>query len=442
MRTNRFRLLLAALLPLAMAAQVEVSYEAGLTANAGNNELAPHYIMANHGGVVTQQFSTLLHGGIWHTMDTTRRLSWGAGVEAWGGWASTAAYWQVNNSSSSAFPSGGDDPASSSAEPFFVMPPINHQRPANVWLQQAWVEGKYRGVQLVLGAKRHESPMVNDCLSSGDMVWSQNARPLVGARAGFVNFQTIPFTRGWVQINGEVGYYKPGDNKWLEHHYNYRNHFITTGWWMNYKYLHLRSNPNKPLVVTLGMQAAHGRPQRVGIAAVTGKEQIVAVGDSHGAGGSVQAIGGVEGQLRAPAAQRRELRLHAAPEVAYHDVAGGGEVHVRFGEAEARQHAFVVVAEDPLAVPQRYLRHRRFARQRLHARGVHALARHGLQHAPAICVRAHRADVRRFAAEAAGVHRHVHRAAAWIGRAAVEIGVIINAIAANGRELHCVPPLM
>ena len=54
MRTKRFRLLLAALLPLAMAAQVEVSYEAGLSANAGNNELAPHYIMANHPGTRTR----------------------------------------------------------------------------------------------------------------------------------------------------------------------------------------------------------------------------------------------------------------------------------------------------------------------------------------------------------------------------------------------------
>ena len=56
---KRTKLLLAALLPMAMAAQVEVNYEAGLTANAGDNELAPHYIMANRGGVVTQQFSTL-----------------------------------------------------------------------------------------------------------------------------------------------------------------------------------------------------------------------------------------------------------------------------------------------------------------------------------------------------------------------------------------------
>ena len=248
---HQLSLLVAAVLPLAMAAQVDIQYEAGVTANAGNSDLAPHYILANQGGTVTQQYGTQLHGALWHAMDTTIRLSWGAGIEAWGGWTSNATYY--NNYYYVEEVTEGDHYV---MHHYYPVGTENPQHPARVWLQQAYLEGKYRGVQLVLGAKRHESPMVDDRLSSGDLVWSQNARPLVGARAGFVNFQTIPLTRGWVQINGEVGYYKPGDNKWLEHHYNYWNHFITTGWWMNYKYLHLRSNPNKPLVVTLGMQAA------------------------------------------------------------------------------------------------------------------------------------------------------------------------------------------
>lgn len=235
-------LLLAAMLPTTLVAQVDVDYEVGLAANAGNSDLAPHYIMANQGGVTTQRHGALLHAGAWHPMDTTSRLSWGAGIDMWGGWASDVTYHRYRYA---------DNPLRT------VEGTINNpQHPARLWLQEAFVEGKYRGVQLMMGAKRHQSPMVDDELSSGDLTWSATARPMVGARAGFVNFQSIPFTRGWVQINGEVGYYKPGDDKWLENHYNYYNHFITTGWWMNYKYLHLRSNPNKPLVVTLGMQAA------------------------------------------------------------------------------------------------------------------------------------------------------------------------------------------
>ena len=79
---------------------------------------------------------------------------------------------------------------------------------------------------------------------------------MMGVGGGFVNFQTVPLTHGWLQVNGEVGYYKPGDNQWLEHHFNYYNHFLTTGWWMNYKNFYFRSHPDKPLVVTVGMQAA------------------------------------------------------------------------------------------------------------------------------------------------------------------------------------------
>lgn len=164
-------------------------------------------------------------------MDTTRRVAWGAGASVWGGWTSSADYYHYNQKD-------------------------NHQHPARLWLQEAYLEGKHRSVSLTLGAKQHLSPIVNDELSSGDMVWSANARPMPGIKMGFVNFQNIPLTNGWVQLNGEIGYYKPGDDKWLEHHYNYYNHFITTDWWMNYKYLHLRSNPHQPLVVTLGMQAA------------------------------------------------------------------------------------------------------------------------------------------------------------------------------------------
>ena len=212
--------------------QVDVSWQAGATLNASDGALAPYYIGSMRGGTVTQQHSTLLHAGLCHEMDTTRRLSWGAGVELWGGWASSASYAGTRITAA------------------------HNEHPARLWVQQAWLEGKHRGVRLTLGAKHAGSPLLSDDLTSGDLVRSGNSRPMVGVNGGFVNFQTVPFTRGWLQVAGEVGYYKPGDNKWLENHFNYYNHFLTTGWWMNYKNLYFRSHPDKPLVVTIGMQAA------------------------------------------------------------------------------------------------------------------------------------------------------------------------------------------
>lgn len=215
-------------------AQVQLDWQVGLTAGAGDSQLAPYYIAANRGGTVTQQYSTLLNAGIYHHMDTTRRLSWGAGVELWGGWTSSATY--------------GLNPSSLGV--------THDEHPARVWVQQAWLEGKYRSVFIALGAKQQGSPLLSDDLSSGDLTRSANARPMMGVGGGFVNFQSVPFTRDWLQIRGELGYYKPADDKWLEHHYNYYNHFITTGWWLNYKNLYFRSHPGKPFVFTIGMQAA------------------------------------------------------------------------------------------------------------------------------------------------------------------------------------------
>ncbi|MBR6284532.1 MAG: hypothetical protein IKR25_09600 [Muribaculaceae bacterium] len=226
---------------MAAAGQVDVHWQAGATVNSGSGALAPYHIASLRGGTVTQQHSTLLHAGIAHELDTTQRLSWGAGMELWGGWASSAAY------------SKYDQMHSSLTSPLST---THNEHPARAWVQQAWAEGKWRGVRLTLGAKHAGSPLLNDDLTSGDLTRSGNARPMVGVSGGFVNFQTVPFTHGWLQVNGEVGYYKPGDNQWLEHHYNYYNHFLTTGWWMNYKNLYFRSHPQKPLVVTIGMQAA------------------------------------------------------------------------------------------------------------------------------------------------------------------------------------------
>lgn len=223
-------------------AQVQLDYEAGMTMNAGSETLAPYYIMAGRGGTVTQQHSALLHAGINHKMDTTTRLSWGAGVELWGGWASSTDYLRFSPVETV---SGID-----------IGPWVNPQHPARAWVQQAFAEGKYRGVYVTLGQKQHHSALLNDALSSGDMTMSSNARPMPGMRAGFVNFQNIPFTHGWVQIDGELGYYKMTDDHWLKNHYNEYNHFVTTGSWLHYKNLYLRTKPGQRVVFTVGMQAA------------------------------------------------------------------------------------------------------------------------------------------------------------------------------------------
>ena len=210
-------------------------FSVGMVANAGNSELAPYYIGSNCGGGITQQYSALANASLYHLLDARERFSWGAGIDVWGGYASSAGYERyVGNGQFE----------------------VQQQHPARIWVQEAYVEAKYRSIFAVAGQARKSSPIVKFWLSSGDLVWSNNARPPVGLRAGFIDFQNIPFTKGWVQIKGEFGYFRQLDDKWLENHYNYYNQFITTGTWLHYKSLHFRTKPDKPLVFTIGAQSS------------------------------------------------------------------------------------------------------------------------------------------------------------------------------------------
>ena len=213
-----------------------VEYCGEVIANAGGGEFAPYYLMSNNFGVLTQPYSMLARISAKRTMDLNRRFSWGFGADVIGGFSSSRGYERFSIEDNS-----------------MVM---IQRRPAAVRLQQLYGEVKYRSLFLTAGLKEVGSAMLNDRLSSGDLTWSANARPIPGVRAGFHGFENIPFTNGWVQINGELFYGRPSDNHWLEDHYNYENYFVTTGRWINYKRLYLRTNPHQPVSVTVGMQAA------------------------------------------------------------------------------------------------------------------------------------------------------------------------------------------
>ena len=228
--------MLACLAALSLNAQVDVKYCVGVEANTGDKELTPHYMMSNHEGVFTQQHQALAYAGVTMRPAVDNKFTWRVGLSAYAGWASDATYRRYDVEKQT-----GVD---------------NEQHPARAWIQTAYVQGRYRCLQATLGAKTERSEIVNHTLSSGDLVRSNNARPMMGLNAGFTQFENIPLTNGWVQIKGQVGYYRTGDDKWLENHHNNCNPFVTTDYWVNYKYVYFRTNPDKPFMVTGGMQAA------------------------------------------------------------------------------------------------------------------------------------------------------------------------------------------
>lgn len=222
-------------------------YEAEAIMAAGSNEFAPYYIMSNNHGILSQSKDALLRLSLKQDWDTTRRFSYGFGAEVIGGYASATDYLRFYPDATANGIPGAIDVTNGALLP-------HSERPAAFWLQQLYGELRYRGVFMTVGLKAHRSALLNFALSSGDLVESGNSRPIPEVRVGFNDFQNIPFTNGWVQIQGELSYGKLTDNKWLRNHYNYYDAHLNQGALYTYKRCYFRTKPSMPLSVTVGLQ--------------------------------------------------------------------------------------------------------------------------------------------------------------------------------------------
>lgn len=234
----RFKLTSVIALIASLTAAAEpftLNYSASMELNGGPNEFAPYYISALRHGKINSGRGADLDLSVWHTIDLNRRFSYAFGVEGLGRVGNKIDYQRYN-----------------AAEARWT---DNRTSSSSVWLHQLYGTVKYRGVFLTAGLKEFESKLLNERLSSGDLSESSNTRPIPGARIGFVDFQNIPLTKGWVQIQGEIGYYKSTDDTWQRDRYNYWNYHITDGWWYNYKNIYFRTKPSENFCFTLGMQA-------------------------------------------------------------------------------------------------------------------------------------------------------------------------------------------
>lgn len=204
--------------------------------NVGSGPFAPSLIMANRAGTLTQSKGVYQRAGIFHHLDDSCKFSYSFGFDAYFQEASSVDYdkWIFTDDKFQSIP----------------------RRPAAAVIQQLFGMIKYRSLFFFAGMKEHERTFLFNPLSSGDLTVSNNARPIPQIRFGFWDFVDIPLTNHWVQIIGDIAYGKFLDSKWNEQHYNYFNGYLTTNVWFHYKRLHLRSNPDKPFVATVGMQHA------------------------------------------------------------------------------------------------------------------------------------------------------------------------------------------
>ena len=221
------------LMPSAARGDYEFTAGGRLFAGAGSSEFAPYYLNSGKHGRLTQSDNVLLDLYACDSLSLSRRFDFAWGVEALGGYESKADYMRYHEDKGWT---------------------LNPQKPASVWLQQLYAEVKWRCLYLSVGMKDKGSVFVDNRLSSGDLIWSGNTRGIPEVRIGFVDFQTIPWLKGWVQADPCIGYGKMMDADWINNHYNYYSGMRHPGNYWTYKRIYLRSNPEKNFMFQLGFQ--------------------------------------------------------------------------------------------------------------------------------------------------------------------------------------------
>ena len=209
-------------------------YSLSMAGNAGNGIFAPYYLSANKHGLVTHSKSGYLRASVFKGLEMNKRFSYEFGIDLVGLMSSTSPVSYYSDGNLKTYNPGV----------------------SSFLIQQAYIGMKYRMIFISAGCRELTDEVVNFELSSGGLVWSGNARPIPQVRAGFIDFVDIPFTKGWVQIKGELAYGKFMDNDFLRDHYNYYNQYITTDALYHHKSISFRSNPDKPFVVTIGAELA------------------------------------------------------------------------------------------------------------------------------------------------------------------------------------------
>lgn len=234
---SRLMILTASLLTMGSAsADIHLDYEASVTAQASSKSLAPYMLGSWNEGRYMEGNGFWQNAGIVKPIDISRQFDWSVGVGYLAGIGSNTLYdrWDEDTQSWG----------------------VNGARRNAFRLTQLFGELKYRALYLRIGMKNSESGIVDNGLSSGDLIRSNNATPIPGVAVGFLDFVDIPFTNGWVQIDGELMYGRMMDDGFKKREFNLFSGVEALNLYYNYKRCYFRTNPTKPFSVTVGMQAA------------------------------------------------------------------------------------------------------------------------------------------------------------------------------------------
>ena len=125
------------------------------------------------------------------------------------------------------------------------------------YLQQCYVNLSWQDFFIEAGTRELKPVLRNPVLSSGAFTKGNNAKPIPQVHVGTNGFWTVPYTKGWLQINADFGYGKLLDSDYREKQFlreGSGNWHDATGTLYHQKHLYFRSNPEKPFFVTVGIE--------------------------------------------------------------------------------------------------------------------------------------------------------------------------------------------
>lgn len=126
----------------------------------------------------------------------------------------------------------------------------------NVYIQQLYAEIGFQALVLSIGSKERYTSLWDKQLSSGDMVFSPNARPIPEINLSFPEFTVVPYTKGWLQVKGDFAVGRSFDTAYLEDFANEgQNYNKETLWHHKSGYIQIKDTENDfPLSLSLGVQ--------------------------------------------------------------------------------------------------------------------------------------------------------------------------------------------
>ncbi|MCP9612786.1 capsule assembly Wzi family protein [Coprobacter tertius] len=125
-------------------------------------------------------------------------------------------------------------------------------------VQQAYVDLKYKVLNLSIGSKERNGELKNPFLSTGGLTFSGNARPIPQVRLEFPDYVAFPWTHEWFFIKGHVAYGLFTDDNWQKDftgnsHYKYTEHVL---YHSKALYIKIGNEKKAPLVFEGGLEMA------------------------------------------------------------------------------------------------------------------------------------------------------------------------------------------